>query len=130
MSEPEAARLSISDPQALEAPAGKDVKQVLDVAEMHSVLQVPGGLGGIRPKHATEVQPREYLLNRIYSPILQFSPRCRWRTLFRFEDIKGLFDRAERQETKAKLIRRSPKENEDPKTEPDPGPLFRGSSPK
>ncbi|HKZ42902.1 MAG TPA: hypothetical protein VJ044_18225, partial [Candidatus Hodarchaeales archaeon] len=125
ISEPEAARLSISDPQTLEAPPGQYVKQVLDVAEMHSVLQVPLGLGGIRPKHATEVQPREYLLNRIYSPVLQFSPRSRWRTRFKFEDIKALLEPELRQEMKAKLIRRVAKDVEDPQAkELESGPLF------
>lgn len=106
LSEPEAARVSIADPQALEQPAMSGVKQLLDIAEMHSVFQVPGGLGGIRPKHATEVQPREYVPNRIYAPVLQFSPRPRWRTSFNCRDITGLLDPVQRKEVKARLMQR------------------------
>jgi hypothetical protein len=119
LSEPEAARLSITDPHTLEDPSYQEVRHVLDVAEMHSVLQVPRGLGGIRPKHATEVQPLEYLLNRIYAPVLQFSSRPRWRTNFKSHDVKGLLDPNERQATKAELMRRlgAKKETREPDTE-------------
>ncbi|MGD0921572.1 MAG: toll/interleukin-1 receptor domain-containing protein [Terriglobia bacterium] len=105
-SEPEAARLSITDPHLLGEKIYEELMQILDTAEMHSVLQVPRGRGGMRPKHAADVQPREYLLNRIYSPGLQFSPRPRWRTYFKCEDVRLLLDPTERQTTKAALMRR------------------------
>jgi len=106
LSEPEAARLSISDPHVLENTSMQEVKKLLDTAVMHSVLQVRGGVGGIRPKHSTDVQPREYLINRIYAPELKYSPYPRWRTSFETQDISGLLNPSLRKEVKAKLIRK------------------------
>jgi hypothetical protein len=119
LSEPEAARLSITDPHTLEDSSYEEVRRILDVAEMHSVLQVPRGLGGIRPKHATEVQPLEYLLNRVYAPVLQFSSRPRWRTNFKSHEVKDLLDANQRQATKAELMRRlgAKKEAREPEAE-------------
>ena len=105
-SEPEAARLSITDPHLLGEKIYEELVQILDTAEMHSVLQLPRGRGGMRPKHAADVQPREYLLNRIYSPGLQFSPRPRWRTYFKCEDVRLLLHPTDRQATKAALMHR------------------------
>lgn len=104
-SEPEGARISITDPQHLETPLLSEVNEILDSAVMHTVLQVRGGIGGMRPKHVTEVQPREYLINRIYSPILNFSPNYRWRTKFTCEMIKELVNPQTRGSMKSRLIR-------------------------
>lgn len=106
LSEPEAARVAISDPHLLQDLSMKDVKVILDVAVMHSVLQLRRGVGGIRPKHVTDVQPKEYLINRIYAPELKYSPRPRWRTDFETRDLSGLLDPSMRKEIKTKLIRR------------------------
>ena len=104
-SEPEAARVSIIDPELFDTSNMSDVKQVMLIAEMNNVFQVPIGMGGIRPKHYTDVQPREYLLNRIYAPVLQYSPRCRWRTNFKCQDLKGLLDSKQRKDVKSRLIK-------------------------
>jgi hypothetical protein len=106
LSEPEAARLTISDPHILNSDAMADVKTILDTAVMHSVLQTRGGIGGIRPKHTTDVQPKEYLLNRIYAPELKYSPRPRWRTELRAKDVGDLLDPNSRREVKSRLIRK------------------------
>jgi hypothetical protein len=84
----------------------KDVRALLDVSVMHSVFQLRRGVGGIRPKHVTDVQPKEYLMNRIYAPELKFSPRPRWRTEFETRDVNGLLDPNTRKEIKTKLIRK------------------------
>ncbi len=117
LSEPEAARISIKDPHALEDPSMKEIRRLLDLAEMHSVLQIHKGLGlgGIRPKHSSEVQPREYLINRIYAPILEFSLYPRWRTNFTCKEIKDMFDPTLRQSIKGKLIRRVKESKKDTK---------------
>ena len=120
LSEPEAARIRIVDPHKLFTDDFKETRKVLDLAEMHSVLQVRNGRGGMRPKHATDVQPLEYLLNRIYAPVLQFSPRPRWTTDFTCQNIKSLLNSNERQKTKSTLIKKvTPKtkvENENDKS--------------
>lgn len=106
LSEPEGARIAISDPHTLNDVTMKDVRAVLDVSVMHSVFQVRRGVGGIRPKHVTDVQPKEYLINRIYAPELKFSPRPRWRTEFETRDVNGLLDPNTRKEIKTKLIKK------------------------
>ncbi|MEA1945284.1 MAG: toll/interleukin-1 receptor domain-containing protein [Euryarchaeota archaeon] len=106
LSEPEAARIRIVDPHQLFTPDFEETGKFLGLAEMHSVLQGRSGRGGMRPKHATDVQPKEYVLNRIYAPVLQFSPRPRWSTKFTCQDIKSLFDPDKRQETKSQLIQK------------------------
>lgn len=104
LSEPEASRLAIVNPQRLEEPFAQHTKRLLNTAEMHSVFQILSLRGGMRPKHHTDVQPREYVLSRIYSPILQISIYARWRTNVTVEDIAGLLNPAGRKGTKAKLI--------------------------
>ena len=112
LSEPEAARIRIIDPNRLYTEDFKETREIIDLAEMHSVLQSREGRGGMRPKHATDIQPVEYLLNRIYAPVLQFSPRPRWGTEFTCQDIKSLLDSNERKKTKSKLIKKvTPEKN-------------------
>jgi len=106
LTEPEAARISITDPQSLSEESHEKIARILDLAEMHSVMQTFVGIGGIRPKHASNVQPKEYILNRIYSPVLQYSPRCRWRTSFSTKDLERLIDPVTREEIKAELIQK------------------------
>jgi hypothetical protein len=106
LTEPEAARVSIIDPQYLSDNAYKKVNDILDLAEMHSVLQSFGGIEGLRPKHAYNVQPKEYILNRIYSPVLQYSPRSRWRTSFKTQEIADLINPKNREAVKADLIQK------------------------
>jgi hypothetical protein len=106
LTEPEAARISITDPQSLSEESHEKIARILDLAEMHSVMQTFVGIGGIRPKHASNVQPKEYILNRIYSPVLQYSPRCRWRTSFSTKDLERLINPVTREEIKAELIQK------------------------
>ncbi|MGD0081361.1 MAG: toll/interleukin-1 receptor domain-containing protein [Methanoregula sp.] len=106
LTEPESARISISDPQSLSEKSHEKITKILDLAEMHSVMQTFVGIGGIRPKHASNVQPKEYILNRIYSPVLQFSPKYRWRTSFSIDDLEGLINPDARELIKAKLIQK------------------------
>ncbi len=118
LSEPEAARIRIVDPHRLSTSDFEETRKLLDLAEMHSVLQGYGGRGGMRPKHATDVQPKEYVLNRIYAPDLQFSPRYRWSTEFTCQNIKSLLDPDKRQETKSQLIQKvTPQKQKNDKTQ-------------
>ncbi len=104
-SEPEGARLAIHDPHRLEEPASRDARAVLTQAVIHSVFQNPSRRGGMRPKHVTDVQPQEFILNRVYSPSLAISPRSRWRTRMSTDDLLGLMDPLLRQSTKSRLTR-------------------------
>jgi hypothetical protein len=117
LTEPEAARISIMDPQSLSEESHEKIATILDLAEMHSVMQTFVGIGGIRPKHASNVQPKEYILNRIYSPVLQYSPRCRWRTSFSTNDLERLVNPLTRESIKAELIQKvSPSPKKGPKS--------------
>jgi hypothetical protein len=111
LSEPEAARIRIVDPHRLYTPDFEETNELLDLANMHSVLQEFSG----RPKHVTDVRPEEYVLNRIYSPALRFSPRYRWATEFTCLDIKNLLDPDKRKKTKSRLIKKvtPPKQKSD-----------------
>jgi hypothetical protein len=104
-SEPEGSRLALHDPQRLEDKANAKVKEVLTQALIHSVLQNPGRRGGMRPKHTSDVQPQEYVLNRVYSPSLAISPRTRWRTRIGTNDLRELLDPELRQIAKSRLTR-------------------------
>ena len=105
-SEPEASRVSIHDPHRLEEPTLDYVKAVLTQGVVHSIFQSPASRGGMRPKHPPDIQPREYILNRVYSPSLGISPRPRWRTRLSTNDLVELLDPNRRQRAKSKLIRR------------------------
>lgn len=106
LSEPEAARIRIVDPQQLFNENFEEIRKIIDLALMHSVLQRRSGRGGMRPKHATDVQPEEYVLNRIYAPVLQYSSRPRWSTDFTCNEILSLLDSDKRQVAKSQFIQK------------------------
>lgn len=80
-SEPEAARLTIKDPETLTEKTMAPLKRLLEVGEREGVFQTKEGLPAFKPKHASDPQPSEFNICRIYAPVLQISPRLRWRTL-------------------------------------------------
>lgn len=104
-SEPEGSRLAIHDPHLLEESASKEAEMVLTQAVIHSIFQIPANRGGMRPKHLTDIQPQEYILNRVYSPSLAISPRPRWRTRISTKDLLELMNPASRQNAKSRLTR-------------------------
>jgi hypothetical protein len=104
-SEPEAGRVSIVNPEQLQTDSFNDLAMLLKVAEREGVLQTFGARLGMRPKHG-EPQPVEFGIARIYAPVLQFSPRFRWRTPFLCSELRGLLDPNARQSTKSKLMRK------------------------
>ncbi len=104
-SEPEGSRFAIHDPQLLLKPESKEVEIVINQAVTHSVLHNPAKRGGMRPKHVTDIQPQEYILNRVYSPSLAISPRTRWRTRISTQDLVELMDPDYRQSAKSRLTR-------------------------
>lgn len=105
-SEPEGSRLAIHDAHRLQEAAFKDARMILTQAISHSIFQTPALRGGMRPKHPSDVQPQEFILNRVYSPSLGISPRPRWRTRISTKDLLELMDPSLRQSAKSKLTRR------------------------
>lgn len=122
LSEPEAARLAIYNPQNLrdlkvtikDEKGSREyiLKKILDVAVLHSIFQEYGKRGGRRGKRISAGQPYDYILNRIFAPALQISPHPRWSTNFFPKDIQGLFDMEKRIETRRQMIKKVTKEVE------------------
>ena len=104
-SEPEGSRLAVHDPHRLEESPSRGARTILTAAISHSIFQTPSTRGGMRPKHLSDIQPHEYILNRVYSPILAISPRVRWRTRISTKDLIELTDPGLRQNAKARLTR-------------------------
>ena len=104
-SEPEGSRLAVHDPHRLEEPSSRSARALLTEAVSHSIFQTPSTRGGMRPKHLADIQPQEYVLNRVYSPCLAISPRVRWRTRVSAKDLTELTDPTLRQNAKARLTR-------------------------
>lgn len=128
LSEPEASRVTISDPSKLSTltvlvthDKGKlevPIKRILNVAVEHSVFhEYEKRGGGRRPKHPSDEPPCDYIVNRAFAPALGCSPRPRWSTEFKSEEIQGLLDSNRREQTKQRLISKVTKE-------PGPLPLF------
>ena len=89
-SEPEAARLTIEDPELLDESNMGPLRRLLDVGVREGVFQTKEGRPAFKPKHTSDPQPSEFNICRIYAPVLQISPRLRWRTQVRCKALLGL----------------------------------------
>ena len=95
-SEPEAARLTLDDPEVLQENAVKKLRLILEVGEREGVFQTKEGLPAFRPKHGSDPQPAEFNICRVYAPVLQVSPRLRWRTRVKCRHLQGLLEAGKR----------------------------------
>ena len=102
-SEPEAARLTIEDPELLDQSDMAPLKRLLDVGVREGVFQTKEGRPAFKPKHSSDPQPSEFNLSRIYAPVLQISPRLRWRTRVACKALVGLAIPAQRSEALRQL---------------------------
>lgn len=105
-SEPEAARLVLTDPAVLDQPEYKLLEDVLHDAVRWSVLQTPGQAKAYLPKHNTDIRPTNYYPNRILAPILRISPNYRWQTLFAADELFRLLREPSRSRTRKSLIQK------------------------
>ena len=104
-SEPEAARLTLADPERLRLPEMERLKRVLTVAIREGVFQAKDGLPAFRPKHDSDPQPVEFNICRLFAPVLQISPRLRWRTSISCSNLRRLVEPSTRAETLKRLKR-------------------------
>ena len=104
-SEPEAARLTIKDPEMLEDESMAALKNIFMVGEREGVFQTKEGLPAFKPKHGTDPQPTEFNICRVYAPVLQISPRLRWRTEVKCADLRGLLEPGKRDAAVRRLKR-------------------------
>lgn len=105
-SEPEAARIAIKDPEALESVKCQTLTRILEDAVRWSVLQTPGLAKAYLPKHREDVRPRNYYPNRILVPHLRISANFRWTTDFATADLLALIDEKTRVAKRNGLIKR------------------------
>jgi hypothetical protein len=89
-SEPEAARIAIEDPEMLDQDDMKSLKRLLDVGVREGVFQTKEGRPAFKPKHSSDPQSSEFNVCRVYAPVLQISPRLRWRTRLNCKLLLGL----------------------------------------
>jgi len=89
-SEPEAGRVTIEDPEMLEDNSMETLRRILAVGEREGVFQTREGLPAFKPKHGSDPQPTEFNICRVYAPVLQISPRLRWRTTIKCKHLSGL----------------------------------------
>jgi hypothetical protein len=89
-SEPEAARLTIEDPERLHDDNMTPLKLILAIGAREGVFQTMEGLPAFRPKHRSDPQPSEFNVCRIFAPSLEISPRLRWRTEVKCNLLLGL----------------------------------------
>jgi hypothetical protein len=105
-SEPEAGRIAIKDPELMSDAAHNLLKRMINIGVKEGVFQTIEGRPGTRPKHVEDPQPVEVNIARIYTPTLQISPRLRWTTLVKCDELEGLLSPITRRKTKVKLISR------------------------
>jgi len=105
-SEPEAARITIADPESLEDDRFSMLKNLLMVGTREGVFQTKEGRPAFKPKHSSDPQPAEFNICRIYAPVLQISPRLRWRTNVSCESLRKLIQPADRPRGKKDLMKR------------------------
>jgi TIR domain len=108
-SEPEAARLTIEDPQRLAESEMDPLRRLLTVGAREGVFQTKEGRPAFKPKHSSDPQPCEFNICRVFAPVLQISPRLRWRTAVRCATLLALADPARRthalQELKSEIVK-------------------------
>jgi hypothetical protein len=102
-SEPEAARLTIEDPERLDDEEMAVLKCMLVVGVREGIFQTKEGLPAFKPKHSSDPQPAEFNISRIYAPVLEISPRLRWRTPVDCRALLGLLQKGKRAQAMQKL---------------------------
>jgi hypothetical protein len=103
-SEPEAARLTIADPELLDSPNCDALRRILTVGVREGVFQTKEGRPAFKPKHSSDPQPSEFNICRVYAPVLQISPRQRWRTKVKCKDLLKLLSPEQRAHAKKQLM--------------------------
>lgn len=89
-SEPEAGRVTIENMHTLTQKDYSLLAEVLALGVREGVFQTQEGRPAFRPKHASDPQGTEFNISRILAPVLQISPRLRWRTHVDSELLLGL----------------------------------------
>jgi hypothetical protein len=104
--EPETLTISLADPYSLMSNCPLDL--LLSHSIRESILCKKMETSSMKPKQTSKIKPREYMINRIYSPILEISYRPRWPrgSEFTTSELMALLNSKTRGETKKKLQKR------------------------
>jgi hypothetical protein len=105
-SEPEANRLSIRDFDKLNDEKYILVSQVIENAVIWSVFHFESIDKAFRPKNQFKPQTAELIINRIYCPALEISPRSRWRVSLSIDELDGLLSDKLRDTTFKALVKK------------------------
>lgn len=89
-SEPEANRFSVSDFSRLSAPENSEAAKVIDEAIIWSIFHLDGVSKAFLPRNTSRPPQAQLIINRIYAPVLGFSPRSRWRVNITVRDLREL----------------------------------------
>ena len=114
-SEPEANRFEINDFNRLSTPENTDVAKVIDGAIIWSVLHLDGVSKAFLPRNTSRPPQAQLVINRIYAPILGFSPRSRWRVNLSVRDLRELTQPERRIPAFQRLMKSIGSEQHDPK---------------
>ncbi|MFX1538409.1 MAG: hypothetical protein ACFFDI_29815, partial [Promethearchaeota archaeon] len=105
LTEPETITISIQHPLNLRARVCSALKQILNDGTKESVFYERKQ--SMKPKTPLASQTKEYVLNRVYAPVLGSSYRPRWPRAVSLttNDLLGLLDENKRPQTKQKLLK-------------------------
>ena len=112
-SEPEAGRLTIADPELLDSTSYEALRRILTVGAKEGLFQTKEGRPAFKPKHSSDPQPSEFNICRVYAPVLQISPRQRWRTKVKCKDLLKLLVPEHRAQAKKQLMATMSKDDSD-----------------
>ena len=104
-SEPEAGRLTIENPEVLTGDSFLLLRSILDLGVREGVFQTREGRPAFRPKHRSDPHPAEFNISRILAPVLELSPRLRWRTTVSAEALRDLVVPEQRPSAMKQLFR-------------------------
>jgi hypothetical protein len=79
------------------------LKRILALGTREGVFQTKEGLPAFKPKHRSDPHPSEFNICRIYAPVLEISPRLRWRTAVKCGALLGLLLPGKRAQAMHKL---------------------------
>lgn len=101
--EPETLTIRILDP--LNLSSSELLSDLLFHGVKESIMYERKETSSMKPKQSTRPQPKEYVLNRIYSSTLEVSYRARWPrgSEFTVSELSSLLDPTERENTKRRL---------------------------
>lgn len=110
--EPESICFTIQDPINLNKNINQEINNILCYAVRESILYCREQSSTITTKTIGEMKPKEYILNRIYSPILRISYRTQWsRNHLSVKELKNLLKDKNRQKTLNQIVSRIKKED-------------------